>query len=78
VLSDEQAAELVRLGARIEAMVGLPMDIEWTWTGSFSIVQARPITALPQSEPPIPTEWKLPAGCYAAMRNNIVELMAIR
>ena len=76
VLSDEQAAELARLGARIEAQYAMPMDIEWTLTDRFSIVQARPITALPESEPPVPTEWKLPKGSYVAMRNNIVELMA--
>ena len=53
VLSDEQAAELVRLGVRIEALYGMPMDIEWTLAGNrFAIVQARPITALP--EPPHP------------------------
>jgi pyruvate,water dikinase len=76
VLSDEQAAKLVRLGVRIETLYGMPMDIEWTLAqGQFSIVQARPITALPEPEPPVPTEWKLPKGMYSAMRNNIVELM---
>jgi pyruvate,water dikinase len=76
VLSDEQAAELVRLGVQIEALYGMPMDIEWALAeGAFSIVQARPITALPEPEPPVPTEWKLPKGMYSAMRNNIVELM---
>lgn len=77
VLSDAQAAELVQLGARIEALYGMPMDIEWTFAEKqFAIVQARPITALPVPEPPAPTEWKLPKGSYIAMRNNIVELMA--
>ena len=77
VLSDEQAAELVRLGAQIETLYGMPMDVEWTLAGDeFAIVQARPITALPAPEPPPPTEWKLPKGAYSAMRNNIVELMA--
>ena len=88
VLSDGEAAELVRLGTRIETLYGMPMDIEWTLTlpspsgkgaggeGTFAIVQARPITALPEPEPPVPTEWKLPQGSYVAMRNNIVELMA--
>ena len=83
VLSDEQAAELVRLGGRIEAFCGMPMDIEWTLTEErFAIVQARPITALPEEprlpvpEAPAPTEWRLPDGQYVAMRNNIVELMA--
>jgi phosphohistidine swiveling domain-containing protein len=77
VLSDAQAAELVQLGAQIEALYGMPMDIEWTLAEKqFAIVQARPITALPVPEPPAPTEWKLPKGSYIAMRNNIVELMA--
>ena len=77
VLSDEQAADLARLGNQIETLYGMPMDIEWTLAdGKFAIVQARPITALPDPEPSLPTEWKLPKGAYAAMRNNIVELMA--
>lgn len=77
VLSDDEAAELVSLGVRIEALYGMPMDIEWTMAGrQFAIVQARPITALPEPEPPVPTEWKLPKGTYMAVRNNIVELMA--
>jgi len=48
VLSATQAAELARLGARIEALYGQPMDIEWALAdGRFFVVQARPITALP-------------------------------
>ncbi|NIU60424.1 MAG: phosphoenolpyruvate synthase, partial [Pseudomonas stutzeri] len=77
VLPDEEAAELVRLGAEIESLYGLPMDIEWARAeGKFVIVQARPITALPEPEPAALIEWKLPKGKYVAMRNNIVELMA--
>lgn len=76
VLSDHEAGELARFGQQIEKLYGLPMDIEWTLVEEkFAIVQARPITALPESELPAPTEWKLPKGAYAAMRNNIVELM---
>jgi len=76
VLSDEQAAKLAGLGVQIESLYGVPMDIEWALAdGEFAIVQARPITALPEPEPTPPTEWKLPKGAYAAMRNNIVELM---
>ena len=75
VLSDAQAAELAGLGARIETLYGMPMDIEWTLAGGeFAIVQARPITALPepeQVEPP--SGWKLPdpAGIYG--RGSITE-----
>ncbi len=77
VLSDEQAASLAQLGRDIESLYRMPMDIEWTLeAGRFAIVQARPITALPKSEQPVPTAWKLPEGAYSAMRNNIIELMA--
>ncbi|HET7090125.1 MAG TPA: PEP/pyruvate-binding domain-containing protein, partial [Anaerolineae bacterium] len=76
VLDEDAAAQLNRLGVRIEQLYGMPMDIEWTLTdGRFAIVQARPITALSEPEPSAPTTWKMPKGCYAAMRNNIVELM---
>ena len=54
----------------------MPMDIEWVCAGdSVMLVQARPITTLSEPEPPAPIAWKLPKGQYAAMRNNIVELM---
>jgi len=77
VLSGDQAAELSKLGVQIEDLYEKPMDIEWTWDGQqFAIVQARPITALAEPEPPPPAEWKLPPGKRIAMRNNIVELMA--
>ena len=49
VLSDDQAAALTRLGLRIEQLYQMPMDIEWTLAeNKFAIVQARPITALPE------------------------------
>ncbi len=83
VLDDAAAAELTRLGVRIEKLYEAPMDIEWARAdGKFAILQARPITALPveaplyEPEPALAVEWKLPKGCYAVMRNNIVELMA--
>ena len=73
----------MRLGIRIETLSGRPMDIEWTLAHEqFAIVQARPITALPEearpvaSEAPVSIEWKLPKGLYVGMRNNIVELRA--
>jgi len=48
VLTDSEAAELTRLGVEIEKMYGTPMDIEWAlYGGMFTILQARPITALP-------------------------------
>ena len=54
VLTDAQTAELARLGSRIETLYQMPMDVEWTLAdGRFSIVQARPITALPPA-------WTMP------------------
>lgn len=56
VLSPEQVAELARLGVEIEAYYGSPQDIEWCFTqGRFYIVQARPITTLPE-----PVKWESP------------------
>ncbi|MCI0478652.1 MAG: hypothetical protein L0Y55_20615 [Anaerolineales bacterium] len=49
VLRDDQVIELARLGARIEKLYGMPMDIEWALAkNKLAIVQARPITALPE------------------------------
>lgn len=57
VLTTGQAAELAKLGARIEKYYGEPQDIEWCLAnGKFSIVQARPITTLP----PEPVKWESP------------------
>ena len=76
VLDDEQAAELVRLGVQIEALYGMPMDVEWALAdGTFAIVQARPITALPEPEAEPPTEWPMPDPKGQYMRVSIVDLM---
>ena len=74
VLSDEQVAELTRLGALIENLYKMPMDIEWTLAENrFAIVQARPITALP--EPPVSIEWKRPNPKGQYMRGSIVDIL---
>ncbi|MFF4192315.1 PEP/pyruvate-binding domain-containing protein [Nonomuraea sp. NPDC001831] len=54
VLDPAQAVELAALGERIQALYGMPMDVEWARRdGTFAILQARPITGLkPQVE-----EW---------------------
>ncbi len=82
VLKEAQVVALTKFARRIEDFNGCPQDIEWCFAnGEFYIVQSRPITALPSGTLPnaeldTPTEWRLPKGAYAAMRNNIVELMA--
>ena len=76
VLDDEMAAELARYGARIEELYGSPQDIEWALSeGELFILQARPITALPEPEADPPTDWSVPdpKGFYA--RASIVEQM---
>ncbi len=41
--------ELVELGTRVEEAFGRPQDIEWTYaSGGCALVQARPLTALPE------------------------------
>jgi len=76
VLSDQQAVELARLGVQIEELYGMPMDIEWALAdGTFAIVQARPITALPEPEAAPPTEWPMPDPKGKYVRASIIDLM---
>jgi pyruvate,water dikinase len=69
-----QVAELARLGRRIEALYGQPMDVEWALAkGRLAVLQARPITALPDAPPSL--TWDLPrrGGRYA--RSSVIELL---
>ncbi|MEV4287674.1 PEP/pyruvate-binding domain-containing protein [Nonomuraea bangladeshensis] len=55
VLSAAQAAELAALGARVQDLYGVPMDVEWARRadGTLAVLQARPITGLRAR----PEEW---------------------
>jgi len=76
VLDDEAAAELVRLGVQIENLYGMPIDIEWALAdGAFAIVQARPITALPEPALEPPNEWPMPDPKGPYMRGSIADFM---
>jgi pyruvate,water dikinase len=76
VLSDDQAADLVQLGVQIEDLYGEPRDIEWALAdGAFAIVQARPITALPEPTAEPPEEWPLPDPEGQYMRASIIDFM---
>jgi pyruvate,water dikinase len=77
-LPPAQAAELVRLGVEIEQLYGQPMDIEWAMGEKrIFIVQARPITTLPEPRPTL--EWKLPRAGVRYARSSVIELLpAIR
>jgi hypothetical protein len=74
VLDDKAAAVLAELGVRIEQHYATPLDIEWARAnGEFFVVQARPITALPEPEAEPPTDWSVPVGKDVYFRASIVE-----
>src|SRR6266581_6480108 len=80
VLSPAQITELAHIGARIETLYGRPMDIEWAIAASrIFIVQARPITALPEpaAGPDVAAAdtWKLPRPEGHYMRTSVMELL---
>lgn len=50
LLSDAEVLELAGLGERIQDLYGMPVDVEWAVAdGRVSVLQARPITALPDA-----------------------------
>ncbi len=63
-IDTRQAVEIARLARRVEAHFGTPQDIEWAIErGQLYLLQARPMTALPE-----PVEWTPPEPGYW-MRN---------
>jgi pyruvate,water dikinase len=71
-LPDQAALRLARLGAAIQRLFDCPQDIEWAWArGESFILQARPITALPEFAPP-------PSKRQQLMARMIAELFPIR
>jgi hypothetical protein len=74
VLDEAAAIQLTELGARIEVHFGAPQDIEWARREDrFVLVQSRPITALPEMEGPVPTDWSVPQPKTMYVRASIVE-----
>ncbi len=73
VLDGADALRLAGIGSAITAHFGAPQDIEWVLAGGeFSIVQSRPITALPPRTGEVPQEWPVPEkGLY--FRASITE-----
>ncbi len=51
-LTDAQAAELARIGMRVEAHYGVPQDVEWALdpSGRLLLLQARPLTTTPRGD----------------------------
>ena len=60
------AADVAALARRIEARLGGPQDIEWALAGGRLVVlQARPMTALPEPAPaPVPVPAHAPPGFW--------------
>ncbi len=71
-LPDRVLKQLTRLGVDIEQHFGRPQDIEWAWAhGKPFIVQARPMTALP--EPPLH-----PTGPVRMLSAMFAEMFPVR
>ncbi len=67
-LPDRALRRLARLGSAIERRFGHPQDVEWTWAGgTLAVVQARPITALPDPAPRARGPERMLAGMFAEM-----------
>jgi pyruvate,water dikinase len=65
-LPKEALTKLAKLGVKIEKHFDSPQDIEWVWAeGKISIVQSRPITALPDELPKQNRIKRLLAGTIA-------------
>jgi phosphohistidine swiveling domain-containing protein len=60
------AADVAALARRVEARLGAPQDIEWALAGGeLVLLQARPITALPDQVPePVPVPVEVPPGFW--------------
>lgn len=65
VLSEESATAVASIAARVAVHFGCPQDVEWAvdQAGRVQIIQARPMTALPE-----PVTWK-PPGKGTWLRN---------
>lgn len=75
VLTDAEALALADLGQRVQEHLGCPVDVEWAreTTGALALLQARPITALPEPTGPVPTDWTVPLRGGTYWRASIVE-----
>src|ERR687889_680956 len=68
VLPDRALRRLARLGVAIERHFERPQDVEWAWaSGELFILQARPITVLPEPTPRPSKQQERMAGMVAEM-----------
>ncbi|MCO1580338.1 PEP-utilizing enzyme [Crossiella sp. SN42] len=70
-LTAVQAKEIAALARRVAEHFGVPQDIEWAIAdGEPALVQARPITALPEQVEQIPVDAAPPPGFWVRDRNS--------
>lgn len=66
VLDADRACAVAALAHRVQAHFGVPQDVEWALAGGrLALLQARPITALPDPAPePVPVPVAVPPGFW--------------
>ncbi len=66
VIGADAAVDVAALARRVEAHLGTPQDIEWALAGGeLVLLQARPITALPDQAPePVEVPVEVPPGFW--------------
>ncbi len=66
VMNATLAGEVAALARRVEAHFGMPQDIEWAWAeGQLFLLQARPITSLPEAPVElVPVKLEVPTEGY--------------
>ena len=76
VLTDAETCALAGLGVRIDEHYHVPMDIEWARADNqFYLLQARPVTALPEPIGDAPTDWGVQDKTDTYFRGSIIELL---
>ncbi|MGB7858917.1 MAG: PEP-utilizing enzyme, partial [Acidimicrobiia bacterium] len=64
-LVPDQARSVADLARKVEAHFGKPQDIEWAIVdGQVFLLQARPITSLPEYVEPVPIPVEIPEGFW--------------
>jgi phosphohistidine swiveling domain-containing protein len=64
-IDSNQARAIAELARRAEAHFGCPQDIEWAIEdGEIFLLQARPISALPEAITPVPVPVEVPPGFW--------------
>jgi phosphohistidine swiveling domain-containing protein len=74
-ISSDQVRAVAEMARRVEAHCGSPQDIEWAIAnGQLFLLQARPITALPEETlAPIPVPVKPPPGFWQRKKTHVHE-----